>query len=547
MSTPRVPLPRLAHAFLRTSGGKWCRTTLTLIHRWMSQRDLTLADLTLEHLELFWQEQQQKDLASSSWHVRRCRVHKYLYWLDRKGALSFSVDPARLRHMHAPLPAPARRWLAIGEHRRHEPHVRNLHDWLDRKHLPLHELTQSLLQDFVSLPIAIPITPQYRGQLLRRLEPYLLWLHEHGLVRFRVDRQVRKSFALPDHALDFVDTLRPVRKPGTCHGYQTNLRDFHGWIDDQGLALQTLDRADTQRWLKSLADRGLAPSTRCQRICHARSYLRWIDEQGILANAPDDLLRATDLPKIPSYLPRPYPVEADRELQRLFRESGTVYGHALFLMRRSGVRIGELVRLEPRCLDEDLHGQVFLKVPLGKLDNERLVPLDDETIEIARRLQRLCPPNALFLLDHTLARTTTLSRLRRTLKHTAKDLDIPGAVVSHRLRHTYATELLNAGMSLIGIMKLLGHRSLRMTMRYAAVTQQTVVRDYFAAMEKIAPRYQMQATAPDIDAPNPDRALRDVIAYLRNHARHDDQTRLIQRLHKLRHEIANLGVTPDLT
>lgn len=547
MSTPRVPLPRLAHAYLRTSGGKWSRSTLTLIHRWMSQRDLTLADLTLEHLELFWQEQQQKDLASSSWHVRRCRVHKYLYWLDRKGALSFSVDPARLRHMHAPLPTPARRWLAIGEHRRQEPHVRNLHDWLDRKHLPLHELTQSLLQDFVSQPIAIPITPQYRGQLLRRLEPYLLWLHERGLVRFRVDRQVKKSLALPDCAQDFVDTLRPVRKPGTCDSYQTDLRDLHAWLDHHGLTLQALERADTQHWIKSLADRGLVASTRSSRIRHARSYLRWLDERGEIDKDPDDLLRPEDLPKIPSYLPRPYPVEVDRELQRRFLKSGTVNGHALFLMRRSGVRIGELVTLERQCLDEDLQGRVFLKVPLGKLDNERLVPLDDETIESAQQLQRLCPRDALFLLEPTVARCTILSRLRSTLKSTAKDLDVPGPVISHRLRHTYATELINAGMSLVGIMKLLGHRSLRMTMRYAAITQQTVVRDYFAAMEKIAPRYQMPVTEPDIDAPDPDRALRDVIAYLRNHALPDDQNRLIQRLHKLRHEIANLGVAPDLT
>ncbi len=543
MGANRVPMPRVAHEFLRTKDGRWCRTTLTLVHRWMSVRGLALSDLTPTHLEQFWQEQEQKGLAPSTWHARRCRVHKYLYWLHQKGMLRFAVDPPRLRHMRAPLPAHARRFLAKSDHRSCEPMVRNLHDWLHRLHIELSELTPAHLNAFVKKPITRSIAKHSREQLLAQIEPYLLWLHDQSLVPFRVHRDVYKPYPVPDAVRDFVDSLRPVRKATTCDGYVGNLRSFHAWLDALGHPIEDIDRGDTERWIKSLADRGLAPSTRTTHILHARSYLWWLAEREVIDADPDDLLRATDLPKIPTYLPRPFPVEADHELQRRFLQAGSLYGQALFLMRRSGVRIGELARLEPRCLDEDMHGHVFLKIPLGKLDNERLVPLDDETVAVARGLQALDSNSASWLLEPDLSRDLLKQRLQATLKDAADGLDIPGPVVSHRLRHSYATELLNAGVSLLALMKLLGHRSIRMTMRYAAITQQTVVAEYYTAIAKTTALYDLPSLSTDRDLPDLDRSLLDVIYALRSIAGDDPSLRpqadrFNTRLHKLRHDIA---------
>jgi site-specific recombinase XerD len=503
-----------------------------------------LSDLTPTHLEQFW-EQQSSKLAGSTLYTRHCLLHKFLYWLDSQGFLRFAVDPPRMRHMRLLLSEPAQRFLEIRGHRQHEPVIRNLHDWLQRKSIALEDLTPAHLEAFLRRPIAEPLAKRSRERVHRRLEPYLMWLHEQGIVCFRAGREVRKPFPLPISAQDFVNTLRPVRKPQTCSSYLINLRDFHAWLAAQDLSLDTLDRDAAGRWLKSLAERDLAPTTRNSRIFHVRNYLTWLSEKGVIVADPHDLLRASDLPKIPTYLPRPFPVEADRELQRRFRQSGTPYGQALFLMRRSGVRIGELVCLELRCVDEDLHGNIFLKVPLGKLDNERLVPLDDETSTTVLSLQQLSPRGAPFLILPEISRQNLKRQLSATLKDVAAGLDIPGPVVSHRLRHTYATELLNAGMSLIGIMKLLGHRSLRMTMRYAAITQNTVVKDFYAAMAKISPQYELSETSSAIDEPDPDRMLRDVISYLRNHAADDSRAnRLISRIHKLRHDLASISTAP---
>lgn len=105
-------------------------------------------------------------------------------------------------------------------------------------------------------------------------------------------------------------------------------------------------------------------------------------------------------------------------------------------------------------------------------------PLDEEARHVVEGLRQQCPSSAPFLLRPECSRGLLKSYLNAALKTATDGLDIPGPVVSHRLRHSYATELLNAGMSLISIMKLLGHRSIHMTMRYAAVTQDTVVREY---------------------------------------------------------------------
>jgi site-specific recombinase XerD len=548
MARQKTRLPQAAEDFLAGPEGRWCRPVVRLLHRWMNARALLLSDLTPVHLEQFWSEQEGSGYTAATLHTRRCRLHKYLYWLGDKGLLRFSVAPARLRHMGRALPQPARRFLAHPENKLHEPVVRNLHDWLERCGISLAQLTPIVLNHFLQRPIATTIAKTSREDRHRRLEPYLKWLYEQGLVSLRLDRRVRKPSAIPDCAKEFIDTLRPVLKKNTCAGYVVDLRDLHAWLDARKIALHDVDRRAAERWLGSLADRGLAPVTRNYRILHARAYLRWLAERGDFDRNPDELLRAEDLPKIPSYLPRPFPPEVDIELQRRFRSNDNVYGQALFLMRRSGMRIGELVRLEPRCLDEDLRENVFIKVPLGKLDNERLVPLDSEAREVAEHLLRLCPDHATFLIEPNLGRDTVIKKLRETLADAAKGLDIPGPVVSHRLRHTYATQLLNAGMSLVGVMKLLGHRSLRMTMRYAAVTQETVVNDYFKAMSKISARYEIPKHALErslADSPDPDRMLRDVISYLRNAAPADpNASRLITRIHKLRYEIAHLENQP---
>ncbi len=122
--------------------------------------------------------------------------------------------------------------------------------------------------------------------------------------------------------------------------------------------------------------------------------------------------------------------------------------------------IGELRHLEKNCVREDHSGNRFLKVPMGKMNNERLVPLDPETLAAVTELQRQGREGSPWLIEGARERPVGAQTYQDTLVKLAGDISLalPDKLTTHRLRHTFATALMNGGMSLTGVMKLLGHR-----------------------------------------------------------------------------------------
>lgn len=310
--------------------------------------------------------------------------------------------------------------------------------------------------------------------------------------------------------------------------------------------MRDLDREQVTRWLAHLHEQGLKPATRFQTILQVRALLRWLYERGLLDRAADQLIRSTDLPKLPRYLPRPLSPAADRELQARLGASSCRYQQGLLLMRRTGLRIGELCALEYDCVRCDAAGHSFLKVPLGKLNSERLVPLDGETVERIEQLQREGCPQRPWLLASPLEQRTYPSLYSRALREACEGIDIDGRMTSHRLRHSYATTLLSGGMSLVGLMRLLGHLSYQTTLRYAAVTQETIGREYFAALGELEQRYQRQLREPPPGGePDPLRLLRDVARWIDKHVayergQHRRARRLTKRIGRLERELQGL-------
>ena len=135
--------------------------------------------------------------------------------------------------------------------------------------------------------------------------------------------------------------------------------------------------------------------------------------------------------------------------------------------------------------------------------------------------------------------------LQSTLVKLAGDLEFHEPLVTHRLRHTYATSLMNGGMSLLGIMKLLGHRDQRMTLRYTQIADETVGREYFEALARITERYQLR---PGPANPVPRDAvalLEDAIRWVTKNLRDGDLDRrarlLVRRLEAAREEVVALS------
>jgi len=164
-------------------------------------------------------------------------------------------------------------------------------------------------------------------------------------------------------------------------------------------------------------------------------------------------------------------------------------------MRHTGMRVGELTALELDCVREDR----YLKVPLGKLKSERLVPLNDEALALVRALQEQGRPDRDWLIENPRRQKPYCTGSYHTsIRPIRDDLEKPDGleITTHRLRHTFATELLNAGLSLAALRQLLGHRSMNMTLRYVRLAPNRLRQDYLAANAKARERYGRVPEAP---------------------------------------------------
>ena len=236
----------------------------------------------------------------------------------------------------------------------------------------------------------------------------------------------------------------------------------------------------------------LAASERRSRIQLIGHMLSTIAEWGWPEAPARRLIFARDVPRLPRALPRYIPPDADRRLAgELERWPNRLRADALLLMRATGLRIGELVDLELDCVHEIPGQGAWLKVPLGKLDTERMVPLDDETLAIVDRIvanrspgRPLRHPRSGRLVEFLLTlqgRRISRCTLRHELAYVANAAGL-GIITPHQLRHTYATALVNAGVSLQVLMQLLGHQTAEMSLRYGRLFDATVRADYERAL-----------------------------------------------------------------
>jgi site-specific recombinase XerD len=277
-----------------------------------------------------------------------------------------------------------------------------------------------------------------------------------------------------------------------------------------------------------------------------------------------DLIRREDFPPRPQYLPRPLSPEDDRLLQRELRRTDDLPAYALLLTRATGIRIGECIDLALDSLRQLGPDQWALHVPLGKLHTERLVPADDNVRHIVARilaLRELAPAASLarsegMLLPRYGGHYALYQTLRPALAEAAKRAGCSCPVTPHQLRHTFASEMLRLGVSLPALMQLLGHKDIRMTLRYLQVTQQDLHREFHTARQRAAQPHQVPVLAVPHSAPSADppgirqaiTATRHLLEMYRRGLPDEKTRRRLQRLDKRLLEIAlqlDQIVTPE--
>src|SRR6516225_383941 len=295
-----------------------------------------------------------------------------------------------------------------------------------------------------------------------------------------------------------VDSLSVALTRQSLRQYRGPVRNFLSYLGVDHSEVQRLDHLRREPhilgWMSCLHSQvpPLGTASFIIRLITLRPILNelaWTEHLPQLAH----LLRREDIPHAPQRLPRPLTVEQDQLLQQEFLRRNDLAGNAFMLIRHTGMRIGECADLSVDCLRSTGPHQWAIHVPLGKLKTERMVPVDAFVRGLVQRLRffrSLDPlPADGRLLARPGAKDTLLRNFRDYLHQVCHGLGLSTRLVPHQFRHTYATEMLRAGVSFPALMKLLGHTSPEMTMQYLDVILTDLQREFELAHSK--PRHRV--------------------------------------------------------
>jgi integrase len=290
-----------------------------------------------------------------------------------------------------------------------------------------------------------------------------------------------------------VDSLGAALGPESTRQYRGTVRNFLRYLGATHPEVNALEQLRREShllgWMSRLRSQTppLATASYINRLIVLRALLTelaWTEQLPHLAR----LIRREDIPHPPQRLARPLTAQQDQLLQQEFVNRNDLESNIFLLIRHTGMRIGECADLSFDCLRSTGPHQWAVHVPLGKLKTERMVPVDSSVVTVIQRLRFFRfldprPPDGRLLARRS-TRDALVRQLRRYLHQVCHSLGLSTRIVPHQLRHTYATEMLRAGVSFPALMKLLGHTSPDMTMLYVEVALNDLQREFQEARSK---------------------------------------------------------------
>jgi len=305
-----------------------------------------------------------------------------------------------------------------------------------------------------------------------------------------------------------IDSITAAHTPESARQYRGAARNFLIYLSEDHPAVCSLNqlRRDPHilGWFAHLRSH-IPPLAQAVYVCRLLFLRSILEELARTAQLPDltCLIRREDLPRIPQRLPRPLTAEQDRLLQQELVRRNDLPANVFLLLRHTGMRIGECVDLAYDCLHNVSPDRWAIHVPLGKLKTERMIPVDSFVCELVQRLRFFRsfdprPDDGRLLARHK-GKQTLIKQLRPYLSDAAAAVGISKRIVPHQLRHTYATEMVRAGVSLPALMTLLGHVKAEMTMKYVQVAGNDLQREFHLARSQprhLAPQPKAPAISP---------------------------------------------------
>jgi site-specific recombinase XerD len=278
------------------------------------------------------------------------------------------------------------------------------------------------------------------------------------------------------------------------------IQDFRAYLQRRNYSASTLDSyildlqlffaethkapdhvtfGDVDRFIDRQYQHGLAPATINRRLYALKHFFDFLLERQVVSGNPikpsHALRRARTLPR----------ALAQEQVDQLFAQMPHPLDRALFLlMLRGGLRGSEVARLKLRDID---WAQQAVLVEQGKGRKDRRVYLSADAIASLRKCLKQRPPGvpgeAVFWNQKRPHHPLSVKAIQKKMERSAKAAGIVASC--HRLRHTFASNLLEHGAEIVSIRELLGHASIASSERYAKVSNQKVKQVYLTTMRKV--------------------------------------------------------------
>ncbi|MFA7241901.1 MAG: tyrosine-type recombinase/integrase [Sulfuricellaceae bacterium] len=266
----------------------------------------------------------------------------------------------------------------------------------------------------------------------------------------------------------------------TYRAYQTDLADFRQFSGENTL-LSAIEKNHLRQFIRHLREeRKLKETTIKRRIACLKLLFRWLHQEEIILQNPFDGLH--ERIRLPKRLPRSLTREEIAKLMTAVSGDGSEFSEAGFkqaaaktavrLLLASGIRVGELVNISLPDLDL-ADGKIAIH---GKGDRQRLVYVFEDSAQkmlknyLALRQNKTTDTQSFFITSS--GKPLTTPTVRDFLGKFATQAGIARRVTPHMLRHTAATTLLEAGVDIRYVQKLLGHQSISTTEIYTHVSDQ---------------------------------------------------------------------------
>lgn len=255
--------------------------------------------------------------------------------------------------------------------------------------------------------------------------------------------------------------------------YERDLKEYLHFLKAQGIkGLEEINRQQVQHYLIYLYERNLNTKSVARHLSAIRSFHHYLMIEKISTNNPCELIES---PKQQRLLPEVLSIEEVEQLLNSFQSTTfqEIRNKAMVeLMYASGLRVSELLGLKL----EDVHLSMMFVRCIGKGDKERIVPIGETAVELLELYLNTARPKLLkkstdYLFLNRLGDPMSRQGFWKILKKQAQLAGIHKEISPHKLRHSFATHLVENGVDLRLVQEMLGHSDISTTQIYTHISK----------------------------------------------------------------------------